>query len=282
MTENTKQNGKSSCSAPALENALRIIDFMSQQLNSGYGISELSRILNISNNMTFRIMSILTEYRYTALDAAGKYRLSSKLYSIGARLGERLSLENCVQPWLDGLCGATGEVCHVQAEDGERCLLIASSTPENDFYFYVKPGSRLYYHGNAFGKAMLAFFDEKKLNTALSEGLIKLTKNTVSSMDELEKMLERTRQTGIAYDIEEYNSGIYCVGAPVFNVSGEAVAGVGIIGFISAIDENGYRIYERPVLECAKNISNSLGYYGDRFIKWEQQMLSSDKETNNV
>lgn len=268
---------KNNCSAPALENTLRIINYMSQRINESFGISELSRLLDISNNMTYRIMSILTDYRYTQLDLSGKYRLGSKFYSIGMKLKERLSLENCIYPWLDQLCKTTGEVSHVQIEDGSRCLLTASSVPDSDFYFYVKLGSRLYYHANAFGKAILAFLDEKRFRTAISEGLVKLTQNTVTTLDELNVLLNETRRTGIAYDLEEYNSGIYCVGAPIFDVNGDVIAGTGIVGFVSSLDENGCKIFRKPVLECAKNISYSLGYDGKRFDEWIKLLEDEEK-----
>ena len=250
---------------------------MALQPDESFGITELSRTLDISGNMTFRIMNILNEYRYTECEASGKYRLGSKLYSIGVRLGERLSLHNCAQQWLDRLCRTTGEVAHMQIADGERCLLAASAEPDRDFYFYVKHGSRLHYHPNAFGKSMLAFFEEEAFGLAVSEGLPALTQRTVTDLDTLKEMLAETRRTGFAYDMEEYNSGVFCVGAPVFDVNGKVAAGVGIIGFVSSLDERGCKIYRAPVLDCAKNISLSIGYDGDLYEKWEQ-ILKSEKE----
>ena len=243
---------------------------MALQPNESFGITELSRTLGISGNMTFRVLSILNAYRYTECDPSGKYRLSSKMYSIGTRLGERLNLDNCAQPWLDRLCRVTGEVAHMQVADGKRCLLAASAEPARDFYFYVKRGSRLHYHPNAFGKAMLAFFNEDTFKLATSEGLPALTPHTITDIDALNRSLEETRRTGFAYDIEEYNSGVFCVGAPVFDVNGTVVAGVGIISFISALDERGYKGYQAPVLDCAKNISLSIGYDGNLFETWEK------------
>lgn len=256
-----------SYSAPALEQALRIINFLSQN-DGAYGINELSRILDISNNMTFRILTQLTNYKYTSIDPAGKYRLGSKLYSIGIKLSERYNLKNCVHPRLTALCKATGEVTHIQVADGNRCMLTDSIAPDKDFYFYVKPGSRLFYHGNAFGKAMLAFMDKEKFNEATSDGLCRLTPKTATDPAVLEEMLAHTRLTGIAYDLEEYNSGIFCVGAPVFDVVGEVVAGIGIIGFVSSLENGDTSAYERPVLECAANISSDIGYDGGLFADW--------------
>ena len=254
-------------SAPALEQALRIINFLSQSDDS-YGINELSRILNISNNMTFRILTQLTNYKYTSTDPAGKYRLGSKLYSIGIKLSERFNIKNCVHPRLSALCRATGEVTHIQVSDGNRCLLTDSIAPDKDFYFYVKPGSRLYYHGNAFGKAMLAFMNKERFDEAVSDGLVRLTQKTATDLPVLEKMLAQTRRTGIAYDLEEYNSGIFCVGAPVFDVLGQVAAGIGIIGFVSSLNNCDCSEFERPVLECAANISYDIGYDGDLFAGW--------------
>lgn len=238
------------------------------QNDQGYGINELSRILNISNNMTYRILSQLTKYKFTAVDQSGKYQLGPKLFSIGIKLYEKFNLKNCVHSRLTELCKETGEVTHIQIADGNRCLLTDSIAPDKEFYFYVKLGSRLYYHANAFGKAMLAFFNKEKYKEAISEGLVRLTKNTATDVDTLGEMLKATQRTGLAYDLEEYNSGIYCIGSPVFNVNGKVTAGIGIVGFVSSLENGNYSMYEKPVLKCAANISYDIGYDGNLFNEW--------------
>jgi IclR family acetate operon transcriptional repressor len=138
--------------------------------------------------------------------------------------------------------------------------------PPKDFYLHVVPGSRLYSHANAFGKAVMAFMkpeEAKKLITKMP----KLTKNTIASEKKLFDELKKIGRTGLAYDDEEYNDGVFCIGSPVFNVSGDVVAGIGMTGLSSRFDEKNKPEFERIVLKCAEDLSKDIGYSGDFFNK---------------
>jgi hypothetical protein len=74
------------------------------------------------------------------------------------------------------------------------------------------------------------------------------------------KHLETTQRTGLAYDNEEYTSGIYCIGAPVFDAEAKIVAGVGITVLLSWFDHRRTSVFEQNVLECARRISKDIGY----------------------
>jgi len=253
--------------APALEQALEIIDFMSR--NSGeYGINEISRKLGISVNMAYRILIQLSNYGYAELAPSGKYRLSAKLFSIGMRLYSRFDLRLRSRPHLEKLCESTGETCHIHIPDKDRAIVLDSVTPNVDFYLKTVPGSRFYYHANAFGKAILAFMDESQLKSIIPEKLPALTKNTITTRRKLLEELKKTRATGLAYDREEYLSGLYCIGAPVFDVNEKAVAGLGVTGIISRLSAGRWRRYERQILKCAEGVSKDIGYEGDLYDKF--------------
>lgn len=247
--------------APALEQALKIIDFMVQD-GAERGINEISRKLGMSVNMAYRILIQLANYGYTELSAAGKYRLSTKLFTIGMRLYSRFDLRIRSRPHLEKLCESTGETCQIHTPDKDRALVLDSISPNTDSYLKTVPGSRLYYHPNAFGKAILAFMDKSELNSTIPKTLPGLTKNTVTSRQKLLEELNKTRLTGLAYDREEYLIGIYCIGAPVFDVNEKVVAGLGVTGITSRLVPGNWRRYEKQVLQCAELVSRDIGYDG--------------------
>jgi len=250
--------------APALEQALRIIDFMSQS-TAEYGINEIARTLDISVNMAYRVLIQLANYGYIELSAAGKYHLSTKLFTIGMRLYSRFDLRLRSRPHLEKLCESSGETCQIHVPDKDRVMVMDSIAPPTDSYLKTVPGSRLYYHANAFGKAILAFMDESELNLIIPKTLPALTKNTITSRRKLLEELKKIRKTGLAYDREEYLTGIYCIGAPVFDVHEKAVAGLGVTGITSRLTTNHLYEYEKQVLKCAELVSLDIGYEGNFF-----------------
>ncbi len=257
--------GKREYAAPAVDRALDILEFMAAHPRP-FGATELSRILDIPLNSAFRILKRLTERDYTVQDAvSGEYQLSTRVFTLGMSLYTRFELRQRARPHLEWLCRETQETCQLQVPHGEQVLVLDTVSPEVSFYLRVVPGSLVYYHPNAFGKAILAFMPEHEVKGLLPPKLPALTRNTITLLVDLLPQLEQTRQSGLAYDDEEYTSGIICIGAPVFDVQGYVVAGLGITAIASMVDHKQKGAFERLVLECACRVSKSVGYSGHFF-----------------
>jgi len=253
-------------SAPAVDRALDILEFMAKHPRP-YGTTELARCLKLPVNSVFRILKRLTEREYTVQDPISSgYQLSTRVFSLGMSLYTRFELRQRARPHMEWLCRETEETCQIQIPHGDQMLVIDTVSPEVQFYLRVVPGSLVYYHPNAYGKAVLAFMGEDEVKQVVPSRLVGLTPNTIVLRTELLQQLERTRQTGLAYDNEEYTSGILCIGAPVFDVQGKVVAGLGVTCLLSTIDAANKAAFELLVLECAWRVSKDIGYSGDFFV----------------
>jgi IclR family transcriptional regulator, acetate operon repressor len=71
---------------------------------------------------------------------------------------------------------------------------------------------------------------EKLRNVLHKKGLARFTAKTIVDPARLAAELEATRRRGWAIDDEERTPGMRCVAAPIFNVFGEALAGISISG----------------------------------------------------
>ena len=248
-----------------MDRALDILEFMAGHPRP-FGATELSRILGIPLNSVFRILKRLTEREYTAQDlASGGYQLSTRVFSLGMSLYTRFELRQRARPHLEWLCRETEETVQLQIPHGEKVLVLDTVSPEVSFYLRVVPSSEVYYHPNAYGKAMLAFMPEEEIKAILPPKLPALTPRTITLLRELLPQLEETRRTGLAYDNEEYTSGIVCIGSPVFDVQGKIAAGLGITAIASLLDEKQKTAFEQLVLECAYKVSRAIGYSGEFF-----------------
>jgi DNA-binding IclR family transcriptional regulator len=251
--------------APAVDRALDILEFMAEHPRP-FGATELSRILEIPLNSVFRILKRLTEREYAIQDPlSGGYQLSTRVFTLGMSLYTRFELRQRARPHLEWLCAETEETVQLQVPHGDRVLVLDTVNPEVSFYLRVVPGSRVYYHANAYGKAMLAFMSEEEVKAILPARLPALTTKTITLLRDLLAHLEWTRRTGLAYDDEEYTSGIICIGSPVFDVQGKIAAGLGVTAIASLVDKKQRHAFEQLVLECAFRVSKAVGYTGDFF-----------------
>lgn len=267
-------------SAPAVDRALDILEFMATHPHP-YGATELARQLKLPINSVFRILKRLTEREYTRQDpSSGGYQLSTKVFTLGMSLYTRFDLRLRARPHLEWLCRETDETVQLQVPQGEKMLVMDSISPETQFYLRVVPGSLVYYHPNAYGKAVLAFMDEEEVKQLLPTRLPGLTAKTIVMRSEFLAQLEETRRTGLAYDDEEYTSGIFCIGAPVFNGEGRAVAGLGTTCLLSTEDSNHLKIFENLVLECARRVSRDIGYTGSFYDDKVQSSKENPSSTD--
>ena len=252
-------------SAPAVDRTLDIIEFMALHPRP-YGATELSRCLNIPINSVFRILKRLTDREYTIQDPLSSgYQLSTKVFSLGMSLYTRFELRQRARPHIEWLSRETEETCQLQIPQGQMMLVLDTVSPEVSYYLRIVPGALVHYHPNAYGKAVLAFLPEDEVKKILQPRLLSLTPNTIVLRTELMKQLEEVRKTGLGYDNEEYNEGIRCIGAPVFNVEGKVVAGLGVSGLVSTFRSGRQVVFEQLVLECAYRVSKDIGYSGDYF-----------------
>ena len=249
---------------PAVDAMLDILEYMSGK-SEPCGVTEMSKELGVTNNLAFRIMKCLVDRNYAEVDSAGRYLLSTGFFSLGMKLYRRFELRRRARPYLEKLSAAVNSTSQLQVPEGENMLVMDVITPDAPFFIQVVPGTRLNYHCNAFGKAVLAFQPEELVKELLPAKLSKLTPHSLTSRTALLKELEQTRQTGLAYDHEEYNMGFFCIGAPVFNVNGEVIAGLGFTGLSTLFPQERHAGAGKEVLDCAQAVSAAVGYRGDFF-----------------
>jgi IclR family acetate operon transcriptional repressor len=244
---------------PAVDGMLDIVEFLAQA-DHPCGVTELSRKLNLTNNLIFRIMKKMEARGYVVADSASAYQLGPAFFSLGMKLHASFDLRRQSRAFLEELCRKTGETCQIQVPDGDRMLTVDVVTPQKDYFLTVLPGSRTYYHANAYGKCVMAYMPQEQLTKILSGELPKLTDNTETNPAKIMQELETVRTTGLAYDQEEYLNGIHCIGAAVFNACGEAVAGVGMTGLSNRQQRQSLKEIEKAVKLCAAGISRAIGY----------------------
>lgn len=260
--------------APAVDQALDIVELLSHNTRS-YGINELARALGISTNTVYRILRRLTERGYTEQDPSGGYHLSTQFFSLGMRLYNRFDLRIRARPHLERLAEETHKTAQIHVPDKNRVMVLDCVSPQAEFFLATTPGSRFHYHPNAFGKVILAFMDPAIVKSLVPRKLPAMTPHTLTSRRDLLAQLQKIRQTGVAYDCEEYNLGFFCIGAPVFDVTGKVVAGIGVTGVLQKDTHARFREWELAVVRCAAKIAADIGYVGDAYDRFAEQIPTS-------
>lgn len=268
------------CAAvPAVARALDVIEFLAQR-SRAFGINELARELEIPVNSVFRILKCLEVRGYVETDgSSGGYQLSTRFFSLGMRLHARFDLRRRARPLLETLCRETGETTQIYLLDADSAIVLDCVTPDASWFLQVVPGSRMMLHTSAFSKAILAFLPTEMARELLPESLQAMTPHSITDREAFFRDLAEVRRTGLAYDREEYTLGVYCVGAPIFDVHGEVVAGAGVSGLVSRFRPQDLPQIERQVLQCVEQVSLAIGHDGRRYEAWRRSSAHEVSES---
>jgi DNA-binding IclR family transcriptional regulator len=112
-------------------------------------------------------------------------------------------------------------------------------------------------HLTSVGKLFLAADDPQRTRAyATRTGLQGHTKNSITSLEALERELAKVRQYGQASDNEELELGVRCMAAGIYDDQNKLVAGLSISAPSGRLEDD----WLPKLKETAKTISEALGH----------------------
>ena len=116
-------------------------------------------------------------------------------------------------------------------------------------------GSTVPIHATAVGKLYLAF-DPDAVRVP-SDGMVPFTAHTLKDKDAIQEAAETAREQGWASNLEEWQSGLSVLAAPVL-VSGRLVATVALALVSPRLEELGMQTLARRVVHAAEGVALRL------------------------
>ena len=250
-----------------LERASFILDILGRS-PQGISIKDLSDKMHLPKGTTHRLLSSLSYFGYVRQDQNTKnYSLGFKLVELGNMLLGQLDLRKEAELFLRDLAERTKETVHLVILDGNEIVYLDKLETEphtGGLRMASRVGSRNPAHSCAVGKALMAYLPAEALARIVEEkGLPKRTGNTITDYDQLKEHMMLVRKQGYAVDDEENERGIRCVGAPIFNQAGRAVAAISVSGPAFRVTKKSVQEkLKKEVMETALRISQRLGFKG--------------------
>ena len=257
---------RESKSAPVgvVTKVLRILEAL-QSSPTGLQLKDIAQVTNINKSTAYRFLAHLESEGYLFRDDAGAYIVGPKLARLASGVAYHATLRTVSRPVMQRLWVVTTETVNLAVISGLDILYLDVLESSHSFRLVSQVGSRRPLHCTALGKAMLAFLNENERNSALvSLRLEKLAPRTITSIPRLKKELEKIREQGYAVDDEEAGVGSRCVGAPIFDQSGNVAAAISVSGPITRVDRTKLMETAKAVREGAQTISRNLGYAIDQ------------------
>ncbi len=249
-----------------IQSVARAIAIMEVLLReSELGVSELSEELDLGKSTTYRLLQTMRIHGLIDQASSGKYRLGVRLSIFGDTAISRLDLRKEAAPFLNTLAKLSGENVSLAIIDEFNILYIDRIDSNEPLRMGVRIGERLPAFCTSMGKVILAELPKDELDTLFEnpkflKTLVRYTETTVTEIGALRIQLQTVKEQGFAIDEEEYNRGVRCIGAPIFNHLGKVVAAVSATGPSIRMTYNKIHELIPHVKETALNISQQLGY----------------------
>ncbi len=244
----------------SLAKGLKILNLLEHARN-GMGTTEIAKQMHIDKSSASRLLHTLANYGFVEQDAnTARYFLGPQLLTLGQRLLNRITLRDHARPYLHELVDKTGECAHLAIQTQCQALYIDQAESTAALRVESEIGTLSPLYCTALGKVMLAFGAGR-----LPDELKPFTHRTVTDRSTLAAQLAQTCQRGYAIDDEEYNYGVRCVAAPVYDHRGLLVGAIGISGPAGRVSLERIDDFGAVVKETAAALSTRLGYDADRW-----------------
>ena len=188
----------------------------------------------------------------------GNYRLGMRLLELGNLVKSRLSVRELALPFMRELHTETGEAVNLSVRRDDEIVYVERTSSGRSMMRVVNIiGARAPLHITAVGKLFLMDDSSEELaEYAERSGLRGYTRNSLTALDVLERELANARKVGYAFDNEEAEIGVRCIGAGIRDDSGAMVAGLSV----SAPAERMKQEWAGAVRATAERISRAIGY----------------------
>ena len=239
----------------SLAKGLKILNLL-EHSRQGMGTTEVANQLDIDKSSASRLLHTLANYGFVEQDeATARYLLGPQLVTLGQRLLNRITLRDHARPYLYELVDKTGECAHLAIQAQRQALYIDQVESTAALRVESEIGTLAPLHCTALGKTLLAFGEVR-----MPDELQPYTRRTVADRSSLAAQLEQTRKRGYAIDDEEYNYGVRCVAAAVYDHQGRLVGAVGISGPAGRVTLERIDEFGAVVKGIAGALSARLGY----------------------
>lgn len=245
-----------------IKDLIRVLSLFNSTSIEELSAAEISRMLDMSFSKISRMLRTLEREGIVERDnKTGKYRLGILVFELGIIYAYHHPLRKIFRPHLEQMAHDIQLTASWGILSNNRVIVLdrVQNLPIDVLGYRV--GLNLPIHTTSIGKILMAYLMEEDLNEILlSIDLIKPTKNSIIDINKIKENLKLYKSQGYSYDDEETYEGIHCIGTPIMNDEGQAIAGISILDEKERTSRNKLMSYVDYLKNKALFISRQLGY----------------------
>lgn len=228
----------------------------------GDGPMRFTDILSLSDQprgTLHRQLSHLVEEGLLEVDRDGRYAIGLRFLTLASRSWARNEFRAVAEPHLHRLQEVTGETVHLGILRGAEVIYLDKVEGRQSVRMYSQIGNASPAYCTGVGKAALSALGDAELEERVAGLEFRpYTEHTLRDASELLSDVSEIRMRGYAFDLEEHESGICCVAAPIHSDDGHMLAGVSVTGPAYRVTRQMLRAWAPLVVAAADSIMTDM------------------------
>jgi len=267
--------GKRTYNITALQRGLGLLKLFASS-ESGLSAKQVGQLSGLPVSTVHRFLVNLESSGFLTSDAGGIFQLGVACVTLGQAAHGHLDLRRVSLPFLRELNHHTRETVHLTVRQNLSAVYVEKLDSPEPLSIHSRIGASVPLHCTAVGKVLLAHLPEIELQKILGQlELRRFTENTVGNLQELQTQLQRVRRDGFACDLEEHESHVRCIAAPIWDHAGIVNASLSVTGPAVRMPTSRIRQVAPLISKAGVDISRGLGFTG------AQKIASSDPARSN-
>ena len=251
----------------SVDRALSLLEVLEESPKESLSLPELAEHAPGDTATVHRQLKTLLLHGLVDQDPFNKrYSLGPSLLRLSQSLYKKLRIQSMLRPFLVQLADQTRETCHLAVLAVDRAVFVDQVTGCETVTVNTAIGDSEPLYCTAVGKALIAFQPEPLRDRLIRDlKLRRVTPNTIIRKTRLRQEIQEIRESGVAFDREEYVPGVNCAASPIFNVREELVCTIGLSGPSTRIPTEKLEELRTIVKTIARKASRRMGSDGTIF-----------------
>lgn len=258
---------------PAIDKCFSILELMSEAKRP-FGFNEMVKTLGLNKSTVFNILHTLNDLDVLERGPDGRFRLGPRLFILGNAAAGGSELIQTVHPYLETINHEFKLSSFFGILSDQHVIIMDKADRAHMIKISSEIGMKIPIFAGVAGKALLSQLPEKVIDEILSGTIPKrYTPRTIIDRAAYRKEILSVKQSGIAYDMEEYIEGLIAVAVPLDTCRQDLQAAIWAVGLKQEFHHDVMKRFTQFLLGIAEEINYRFCLAAGAF--------NSVKETSN-
>lgn len=210
-----------------LEKCFTLLESMAD-FDRPMSLKDLAAATHFPKATVYRLLQTLLDLGYVEQDRSrSNYQITMQL----AQLGRGYSFQGLKEralPWMEAIHQRFDETVNLGVLQGAYVYYVHFIETTQNLQVQVNPSARDPFYSTALGRAIVSYLPAAQQEGLLARAVLKTqTAFTVTRISVLRAILAETRSRGWAFDDQENDVGVVCIGVPILE-AGRPIASISV------------------------------------------------------